>query len=461
MRALRPLVFVIALATAAFSLAQDGDHQATQEAATSASPVGESPTPPQGGQSAPQNPQGATPTAPTNPTLENSVDAGISQEAPRRQLVRWNEYRGPYFTIRFGAGLLVDVAAYSQDAQSKKQIATTPGQAIRDFRFTLGGSFPSFNRSVTWCAGIMYDATLTKSWLVRQTGVMIAFPKLWGNIFFGRQKEGFSLNKVMTGYDGWTMERSTMNDATIPILADGIRWLGYSPKHGFLWNLGWFNDFMSKNQSFSTYHNQSVARIAWLPIHSEEDGTLLHLGVNLRYGSPEGGQIRMRSRPEVFPDAPYFVDTGSFRAAATRMAGPEIYYRNKNWMFGTEYWFVGTSAPSKGDPMFHGGDAVVSWMITGETRPYNTVGGFFREISPRKPVFQGGLGGWELVFRISYINLDSRGIHGGEFRRFTPTMNWYLSDNTRLTVAYGYGQLDRFGLHGNTQFFQSRLQLVF
>ena len=409
----------------------------------------------------PQTSQAATPAVPTNPTLENAVDAGISQEPPRRQLVRWNEYRGPYFTIRFGAGFLVDLSAYSQDAHSKEQIAMTPGEAIRDFRFILGGSLPSFKRSVTWCAGIMYDAASTKSWLIRQTGVMIALPELWGNVFVGRQKEGFSLNKVMTGYDGWTMERSTMSDATIPILADGIRWLGYSPKHGFLWNLGWFNDFMSKNQTFSTYHNQSVARLAWLPIHSEEQGTLLHLGVNLRYGSPERGQIRMRSRPEVFPDAPYFVDTGSFTAAATRMMGPEIYYRNKNWMFGTEYWFVGTSAPSKGDPTFHGGDAVVSWMITGETRPYNTVGGFFREISPRKPVFQGGLGGWELVLRMSYIDLDSRAIHGGQFRRFTPMVNWYLSDNARLEFAYGYGHLGRFDLHGNTQFFQTRLQLQF
>jgi len=55
----------------------------------------------------------------------------------------------------------------------------------------------------------------------------------------------------MTGYDGWTMERSTMNDASIPILADGIKWLGYVPEHKFLWNIGYFNDVFSKNQSFS------------------------------------------------------------------------------------------------------------------------------------------------------------------------------------------------------------------
>jgi hypothetical protein len=38
-------------------------------------------------------------------------------------------------------------------------------------------------------------------------------------------------------------------------------------------------------------------------------------------------------------------------------------------------------------------------------------------------------------------------------------VNWHLSDNVRLEMTYGYGSLDRFGLVGRTQFFQTRLQL--
>jgi phosphate-selective porin len=40
-------------------------------------------------------------------------------------------------------------------------------------------------------------------------------------------------------------------------------------------------------------------------------------------------------------------------------------------------------------------------------------------------------------------------------------VNWYLSDHLRLEVAYGIGQLDRHGVVGTTQFFQSRLQFQF
>jgi phosphate-selective porin OprO/OprP len=404
------------------------------------------------------------PPSTTSPSssLDDTIDAGEMDDdldhAPR-VLARWNEYRGPYITARAGMGFLVDTASFAQDNESKEQIKVLPAQRLRDFRFVLGGSFPSLSRKVTWNVGIMYDAP-THSWLIRQTGVMFAVPKLWGNIFIGRSKEGFSLNKVMVGYDGWTMERSTMSDATIPILADGFKWLGYTPKHGFLWNFGYYNDWLSHNQGFSTYHNQTVLRVVWLPIHSDENRTVLHLGVNLRNGSPEKGQLQFRSRPEAFP-APFFVDTGKFSATNTKMAGYEAYYRKGPLLLGSEYWWVGVSSPSTHNPTIHGGDFVATWCITGETRAYNTVQGAFREVIPKRPVFSGGPGAVELVARFSDIDLDSGTLKGGKFKRFTPMVNWYLADYLRLEAAYGIGRLDRFNLKGNTQFFQTRLQFEF
>jgi phosphate-selective porin OprO/OprP len=402
--------------------------------------------------------QGGKQASTPQPSTETDLGADTLDEAPRRKLVHWNEYHGPYFTIRAGAGFLFDTTAYSQDTKSKEQIVLTPDEKLRDFRFILGGKlFPDLSRSITWCAGIMYDAP-TKSWLIRQTGIMIAIPELWGHFFIGRAKEGFSLLKVMVGYDGWTMERQPISDATIPILADGIKWLGNTPNHRFLWNLGYFNDIVSKGQSFSSYSSQEAARLIWLPIHSQETGKLLHIGGNFRYGKPVNNKLQLRSRPEAFP-APYFVDTGKFDARATFMAGPELYYRPRNWTFGSEYWFAKIDSPSIHHPVMHGGDVVVSWLLTGEIRQYNEVGGFFREISPKKPVTQGGRGAWELVSRYSYIDLDGGTLRGGRFGRFTEQLNWYLSENIRVEINYGYGHLNRFDLGGNTHFFQTRIQL--
>jgi len=398
---------------------------------------------------------------PPDPTIESRIqadEADQSEVVRERKFTSWNQYEGKYITARAGAGFLVDFNAFAQNEESKDQLSVSPGFKIRDFRFLLAGKFPEFERSVTYSFGIMWDAP-TRSWLIRQTGVMIALSKTWGNLFIGRTKEGFSLNKVMTGYDGWTMERFTMNDATVPLLADGFKWLGYLPKYGFMWNVGYYNDIFSKGQSFSSYSSQEVARLAWLPIRGVSNThSLLHLGINLRYGKPVDNALRLRSRPEAFL-APYFVDTGKFPATSTFMTGPEVYYRRRNWLFGGEYWIQKVSSPSTRNPLFNGGDVAATWVITGETRTYNTIGGFFRAVIPQRPVFSGGPGAWELVSRYSYINLDSGPISGGRFGRFTEQLNWYLSQYVRLEFNYGYGHLDRFQLRGNTQFFQSRIQL--
>ena len=389
--------------------------------------------------------------------IDDTIEAGEADAVePARRLVRWNEYEGPFFTIRFGGGLLYEYARYSQDKNSKAQIDLTPEAKLRDTRLLFKGRL-KFKRSVTWSAGLMYDGP-TDEWLVRETGVMIEMPEISGHLFVGRSKEGFSLNKIMVGYAGWTQERSTINDATIPILADGIKWLGYAPKIHLLWNVGAYADWLSEGQGFSTYDNQFVGRVAWLPYLSTDGGRLLHLSINLRYGHPNEGTLKLRSRPESFP-SPYIVDTGDFAAQSTRMTSLEAYSRRGSVLIGSEYFFQKVDAPESGDPLFHGGEVAATWLITGETRSYNTRGGFFNQVSPARPVFQGGPGGWELVGRVSYIDLDSGSLQGGRFWRLTPMVNWYLSDHVRLEMTYGYGTLDRFELRGKTHFFQTRLQL--
>jgi phosphate-selective porin OprO/OprP len=391
------------------------------------------------------------------PAVIDTIAAGeASADAPRRRLVSWNEYEGPLFTVRVGGGYLFEYAAFSQDASSREQFTLDADWRARDARVLLNGRL-KFKRGVTWSAGFMYDGP-SDSWLVRQTGVMVDVPELSGHIFVGRSKEGISLNKVMVGYAGWTMERSTMNDATIPILADGVKWLGYAQKIHLLWTVGAFGDWLSEDQTFSTYDNQYVGRVAWVPMRSPTGGRLLHLGFTARYGLPDEGVLRLRSRPEAFP-APYFVETPQFAATSTMTTEIEAYYRPGPLLVGTEYFFQQVDAEESGDPFFHGGEAVVTWLATGETRAYNTRGGYFNQVSPARPVFQGGPGAWEIVGRFSYIDLDSQAIRGGRFWRLTPMVNWHLSDQVRLEVAYGYGSLDRFALVGRTHFFQTRVQL--
>jgi phosphate-selective porin OprO/OprP len=391
------------------------------------------------------------------PAIEEAIDAAEAEDpSPRRQFTHWNEYDGPLFSIRMGGGLLYDYATYDQDEDSKEQIDLSPDGKLRDFRVLFRGGL-KFKRRTTWSAGIMYDAA-NDEWVFRQTGIMVAVPEIWGDIFIGRTKEGFSLNKVMIGYAGWTMERAPISDATLPILADGIKWLGYLPKARVLWNLGVYGDVLSEGQTFSTYRNQVSGRIAWLPVMSSDGKTLLHLGFSGRYGKPKDDTLRLRARPGAWP-APYFVDTGQFAAKSTTMTGLEVYYRPGSWTFGSEYFFQHADASEAGDPYFHGGEVFASWMITGEVRTYNTRGGYFNQISPVRTIYGGGPGAWEIVAHATYIDLDGGTLSGGKYWRLTPMLNWYLSDHIRLETSYGYGSLDRFGRIGKTHFFQTRIQL--
>jgi phosphate-selective porin OprO/OprP len=262
----------------------------------------------------------------------------------------------------------------------------------------------------------------------------------------------------MNGYAGWTMERQMAIDV-IPILADGIKWMGYLSKENILWNVGVYTDWLSHSQSFSTYKWQAAARIAWLPINSPSENTVLHLGLNFRIGDPVNGQMRLRSRPETNP-APYFIDTGTFPTEQSNHFGWEAYYTKGPFMVGTEYYLHKFYSTEEKNPLFRGGDIMMSYVFTGESRPYTTVSGIYSFVPVKKSIFKGGIGAIEAVIRYSQLDLNDGLVTGGKFSRITPMINWYLSPVLRWEFAYGYGILDRYNLKGATQFFQSRVQIV-
>lgn len=369
----------------------------------------------------------------------------------------YNTYNFRLSTLKIGAAFIIDYATYLQDETSKKQITMQPDFSIRDMRVILSGQLKT-KRTITWKVGLMYDGP-SKSWFARESGVLIGLPELSGNLFLGRTKEGFSMSKIMVGYAGWCMERQ-MGIDLIPILADGIKYMGFYPKSNILFNVGIFNDLFSKNQSFSTYHWQTVARIGYLPVFNESEQKVFHIAFNGRYGDAESKSIRVKSKPEV-GHAPIFVDSKTFSTDYSIHYGPEVYYRSGSWMIGGEYYFNKFSASASNNPMFHGGEFMTSLILTGESRPYHTGIGSFGFVPVKRPVFSGGQGALEIVARITNIDLNSGSIEGGKFWRFTPMVNWYLSSNIRLEFEYGYSKLDRFNLLGSTHFFQGRLQVFY
>jgi len=408
---------------------------------------------------APLRAQSTSTSALSQPTVTSVTTASDSDiDEDRRTWKKFNEFDGPYSTFRWGFGFLTDFVHHEQDAGSEEQFGELEDEVgVRDFRLLFSGRFKT-KREITWTTGLMYDGA-DKSWHARQTGFQIGIPEAHSRVFIGRTKEGYSMVKVMVGYYGWTIERSEALDAFVPILGDGVKWMYWHPERHTFFNLGYFIDALSENEKFATADNVVTGRFGWQPILSDENKEVLHLAVMARHFKPDEGFLQVRSRPESYL-SPFFLDAGKIESDRADDFGFEAFYRKRSWLFGAEYNWQEVDAVNGDEPMFHGGNIVATWIITGETRPYNAKGAYFGMVTPEKSVFERGWGALEAVLNFSYSDFDDLSYRGGKFWRITPMLNWYLSDQIRLELGYGYGELDRFDKTGTTQFLQFRVQFA-
>ena len=394
-------------------------------------------------------------------TLDSAIVAAEAEEPlpPYDQkLITFNDFNWENYTLHFGYNAMYDLVGYNQDAGSTDQWGDLKNDSKwRDVRLLASGRFPKSERFIEWKAGYMHDG-LNDQWLWRETGIIVAVPEIWGHLFIGRTKLGTSMIKHMSGAAIMGLERTAIEDMTIPIQNDGIRWMGYLPKQRLVWNLGYFNETFLKNPLYPFMDQQYAARVAYLPLLSESEGKVLHLAVNLKYGNPKDDKTQLKAKPEA-TTAPYFLDTGVFPAQHEKLIGPEVWYRDNSLLLGGAYYFVKTEAP-QGNHQFQGGDLWASWLMTGEVRKYNTRGALFDFVYPKRSLFNGGIGAFEATIHVSYVDANDGIIQGGKFWRVSPMLAWYPSYEFRFTIGYGYGVLDRFATRGATQFFQSRIQMM-
>lgn len=78
---------------------------------------------------------------------------------------------------------------------------------------------------------------------------------------------------------------------------------------------------------------------------------------------------------------------------------------------------------------------MVSFFVTGEGRPYDTVRGTFSRVSP-KSVFDGesGHGALELALRFDVMDLEDDALNGGTTTNLTLGANWYLHRHSRIML---------------------------
>lgn len=210
-----------------------------------------------------------------------------------------------------------------------------------------------------------------------------------------------------------------------------------------------------------------VGRFAGLVVKGNDLN--IHLGANATYvlQAPDQGPdtvsrytLRLRDRPEVRVDGTRLIDTGNINTDTLFIPGAEFAANFQNFFLQGEYFWYQfkreqVPGPALPDPDFSGWYAQASYILTGETRPWNAATGVFTAPKPANPVDLAGpgWGAWELAVRYSVSDLNwnegsglvipTGGIRGGEQTAWTVGLNWYVNNNIRFLFDYQWIEVDR------------------
>jgi phosphate-selective porin OprO/OprP len=180
----------------------------------------------------------------------------------------------------------------------------------------------------------------------------------------------------------------------------------------------------------------------------------LHLGLAYRHVGADDGKLRYRGRPETNV-GPFYADTGNFDADHANHIGLEMILNVKNVSLLSEYGRGWVASPTNGNPQFSAFYMVGSWIITGETRPYDRTLGYTRRIIPQRR-----WGAWEVVTRVGRVDLDNRLIKGGNFTKTYVGLNWWANREWKFGIGWGHTWLEKSGTNGITDSLLTRMQWV-
>jgi len=276
------------------------------------------------------------------------------------------------------------------------------------------------------------------------------------NIALGNQETNNGLEQQSSSRWSSFVERAAFDDAFVNTRRIGIN-LGYTNEGGdFRINGGlWAGHSIDATLDDNSWIG--AARLVYSPLMG---GNQLHFGLNYQHrkfqsnnnqtasssaGRASTNQVaRYRARPFSQLTDVRFVDTGNFAAKSDDIIGLEAAGIFKSLHVAAEGQYLKTRVgydpgdiipagdldqfvfnnPSgcsgsaclapvyvlpDGNPSFWGGYFEVGYFLTGETRGYK--GGLWDRTKVLKPLSKGGIGAFQVIGRIDYLDLDNGKLH--------------------------------------------------
>jgi phosphate-selective porin OprO/OprP len=191
-------------------------------------------------------------------------------------------------------------------------------------------------------------------------------------------------------------------------------------------------------------------------------GTYVLHGGDATAGAGSAENITLQANPELTTDdnSLRLISTGSINTSSAWNYGLEGAAEWRNLYGQAGYFGYGLEQMTPGVPdlAFDGWYVQGSWIITGESRPYNVGNGAFSNPKPRIPFSfsSWGPGALELAARYSNLNLNDNagvvgavlpagGIRGGDQGVFTAILNWYPNSVLKFSLQYQNVDISRIG----------------
>jgi len=290
------------------------------------------------------------------------------------------------------------------------------------------------------------------------------------NVAIGNQETNNGLEQIASSRWSSFIERAAFDDAFVNTRRLGIN-AGYVSKAGDLrLNAG----LWTGHSIDSTLDNDGwigAARAVYAPLMG---GNQLHFGLNYQHrefqsnngatastssGQPSTNQLaRYRARPFSQLTDARFVDTGNFAAKSDDIIGLEAAGIFKSLHIAAEGQYLKTNAYEEGDtvtfdpltddpvdvlgvfaanqvvptsnPSFWGGYIEAGYFLTGETRGYKA--GAWDRTKVLNPFSKGGLGAFQVIGRVDYLDLDTNKLKNGCTNNFATGACTLASLNSRL-----------------------------
>lgn len=288
------------------------------------------------------------------------------------------------------------------------------------------------------------------------------FRELWigtrlgpANLRFGQAKPYRTMEELTSSNEISFMERPFASASSVfgsRQYLTGIFVDGAGSNWG--WGLSGYNLRNGADSEDETDGMGTSGRLYWAPMMSESK--LLHLGASASLDNPtngksvaaSGARYAGRSGPSGSLGASTVDEQTSVGFELAGKAGP-IYGQS-------EYVMATFAQDAASDIDVNTWYVQASWMITGESRPYDIKKGVFKSPKPNKPS-----GAWEAKLRYDYI--DNDGVETErEITQAIAGVNWYLNPNVRMMFEYIHGENEPDGAESlSGDVLTTRLQFAF